>query len=41
MVGNLSKSKLKIERGRVATSLGILKGLRQAGNNFFDPTAVA
>ena len=28
MVGNLSKSKVKIERGRAATSVGILKGAR-------------
>jgi hypothetical protein len=26
MVGNLSKSKSKIKRGRAATSVGILKG---------------
>jgi len=32
MIGNLSKSKVKVERGREATSVGILKGLHQTGN---------
>jgi len=40
MIGNLSKSKVKVERGREATSVGILKGLRQTGNNFFACVAV-
>ena len=35
---NLSTSTIK--RGRTVTSVGILKGLRQTGNNFSPCTAV-